>query len=120
MFGTTEKTTKRMILYSVAQRDKDMLLAIIQNHAEHGSRIFSNEWTAYTKLNKAGYDHFTILNKYWFKKEYKGGQFVFLSSAIIFQLQFFSKVFLGLITSPYFRIIPPGIPLTLSSIFNAI
>ena len=44
-----------MVKARIRMIEEDTLLPIIQKHVENGSRIYSDGWAAYTKLNKAGY-----------------------------------------------------------------
>ena len=45
-----------------------MLVDLIQKHIEKGSSIFSDGWSAYYNLNDRGYDRFTVLHKFSFRK----------------------------------------------------
>ena len=71
VFGIVERSTDRLIMYPVAERTEDLLISLIEKHVEKGSTIFSDGWSAYCNLNELGYDHFTVLHKYAFKKVYK-------------------------------------------------
>lgn len=65
-----ERDTNTLVMYPVSDRSEDTLLPIIERHVEKGSTIYSDGWSAYCHLNDAGYDHFTVLHKYSFKKTY--------------------------------------------------
>ena len=67
----TERTSKRVIMYPVDKRNEETLMPIIERHVAVGSKIFTDGWAAYKSLNERGYEHFTVLHKYQFKKEYK-------------------------------------------------
>ena len=73
IFGLLERreTKGRLILYPVERRDAATLIPIILKHVEQGSTIYSDAWGAYNDLNDLGFRHFTVVNKYHFKKEYK-------------------------------------------------
>lgn len=70
IFGMIERSTNTIILYPVSDRTKETLIPLIQCHVSSGSTIFSDGWSAYCDLNSLGYDHFTVLHKYNFKKVY--------------------------------------------------
>lgn len=70
IFGMIERSTDKFILYPVENRSEELLTSIIEKHIEKGSTIFSDGWSAYYNLNKKGYDHFTVLHKFNFKKVY--------------------------------------------------
>ncbi|XP_061187524.1 uncharacterized protein LOC133195646 [Saccostrea echinata] len=70
IFGMVERDSNTLVMYPVSDRTEDTLLPIIERHVEKGSTIYSDGWSAYCKLNDAGYDHFTVLHKYSFKKTY--------------------------------------------------
>ena len=70
IFGMVERKYNQIILYPVSGRTKEPLIPLIQRHVAPGSTIYSNGWTAYCQLNSLGYDHFTVLHKYTFKKIY--------------------------------------------------
>ena len=70
IFGMVERQSNTVILYPVCNRTKETLLPLIQRHVSPGSTIFSDGWSAYCDLNSLGFDHFTVLHKYSFKKMY--------------------------------------------------
>ncbi|XP_055999056.1 uncharacterized protein LOC130047694 [Ostrea edulis] len=65
-----ERETNALIMYPVSDRTEDTLIPVIERHVEKGSTIYSDGWSAYCKLNDHGYNHFTVLHKYSFKKTY--------------------------------------------------
>lgn len=65
-----ERETNTIILYPVADRKEETLLPIIQRHCLPGSSIYSDGWSAYCPLNDMGYEHFTVIHKYAFRKTY--------------------------------------------------
>ena len=71
IFGLVDRTTNTVVVYPVSDRTEATLLPIIQRHVLPGSTIYSDGWSAYYNLNDAGYNHFTVLHKYAFKKEYR-------------------------------------------------
>lgn len=70
VFGMVERATNTLILYPVADRTADTLIPLIERHVEKGSAIYSDGWSAYCDLNKFGYNHFSVVHKYAFKKVY--------------------------------------------------
>ncbi|XP_071508987.1 uncharacterized protein [Diadema antillarum] len=71
IFGMVERSTNRLIIYPVDRRDEATLTALIERHVEPGSRIYSDGWSAYSSLNDRGYEHFTVVHKYAFQKQYR-------------------------------------------------
>ena len=65
-----ERESNTIILYPVSDRTAETLITIIERHVQPGSTIYSDGWSAYCNLNNLGYDHFTVLHKYSFKKIY--------------------------------------------------
>lgn len=65
-----ERDSNTLLIYPVSDRSEDTLIPIIKNHVEAGSTIYSDGWSAYCGLNELGYNHFTVLHKYSFKKVY--------------------------------------------------
>lgn len=63
-----ERESNPLLIYHVSDRTKETLLPIVERHIAKGATIYSDGWSAYCKLNAAGYDHFTVLHKYLFKK----------------------------------------------------
>ena len=70
IFGMVERQSNTVILYPVGDRTKDTLIPLIKRHVAPGSTIYSDGWSAYCDLNSIGYQHFTVLHKYSFKKVY--------------------------------------------------
>nr|XP_011443777.2 uncharacterized protein LOC105339761 [Crassostrea gigas] len=70
IFGMVEHDSNTLIIYPVCDRTEETLLPIIERHVEKGSTIYSDGWSAYCKLNESGYEHFTVIHKYSFKKTY--------------------------------------------------
>jgi len=48
--GIVDRSSKRIILYPVECRPEEVLLSLINKHVEKGSRIFTDGWAAYGKL----------------------------------------------------------------------
>lgn len=71
IFGIVERASNKLILYPVDKRDAQTLIPIIQRHVAVGSRIFSDSWAAYMRLNELGYEHFTVCHKTTFKQTYQ-------------------------------------------------
>lgn len=65
-----ERDTNTRLIYPVSDRTEETLLPIIERHVEKDATIYSDGWSAYCKLNEAGYEHFTVIHKYSFKKTY--------------------------------------------------
>jgi transposase-like protein len=65
-----EWETNTVLLYPVSDRSEETLIPIIQRHVEPGATIYSDGWSSYCSLNELGYNHFTVLHKYSFKKVY--------------------------------------------------
>ena len=68
IFGLVERKINQVILYAVADRREVTLVPVIQRHVDVGSTIYSERWSAYCNLNDLGYQHFTVIQKYAFKK----------------------------------------------------
>lgn len=54
-----ERESNHLLIYHVSDRTKETLLPIVERHIAKGATIYSDGWSAYCKLNEAGYDHFT-------------------------------------------------------------
>lgn len=65
-----ERDSNGLLIYPVSYRTEETLLPIIERHVEKGATIYSDGWLAYCKFNEAGYEHFTVIHKYYFKKTY--------------------------------------------------
>ena len=59
------------MIYPVDNRDANTLIPLIKKHVKLGTKIFSDNWAAYFKLNDLGYPHFTVTHKTTFKQTYK-------------------------------------------------
>ena len=70
IFGLIDRDSQTLLLYPVDRRDRQTLIPLIEKHVAKGSRIYYDGWAAYNGLNALGYDHFTVLHKYAFTKEY--------------------------------------------------
>ena len=68
--GLIERSSDRIILYTVDNRDAATLTRIIQRHIEPGSNVYTDGWSAYDSINHLGFKHFTVVNKYTFKQKY--------------------------------------------------
>lgn len=68
--GIVERSSKRIILYPVECRPEEVLIRLIDTHVEKGSRIYTDGWAAYGKLNEHGYQHFTVIHSYQFTRKY--------------------------------------------------
>ena len=71
VFGMMERATGKSILYPVKDRTSETLIPLIQKHCEIGSRIFSDGWESYNRLNQLGYQHFTVIHSYQFRRIYE-------------------------------------------------
>jgi transposase-like protein len=71
VFGIVERQSNEIIIYSVEDRSQATLLPIIQRHVQLGSTIYSDGWSAYCDLNEVDYNHFSVIHKRAFKKQYK-------------------------------------------------
>ena len=71
IFGIVERSSNKIILYPVDNRKSETLIPLIQRHVFPGSRIYSDSWAAYMKLNEVGYEHFTVVHKTTFKQKYQ-------------------------------------------------
>lgn len=65
-----ERDSNTLLIYPVSDRSEDTLIPIIERHVEAGFTIYSDGWSVYCGLNELGYNHFTVLHKYSFKKVY--------------------------------------------------
>ena len=74
-----ERKSNLLVMYPVNNRNADTLIPLIEKHVELGTRIFSDNWAAYFKLNEIGYPHFTVTHKTTFKQVYRNvdtGEFI--------------------------------------------
>ena len=71
IFVIVERRSNTLVMYPVDSRDADTLISLIKKHVEPGTRIFSDNWAAYFKLNDLGHPHFTVTHKTTFKQAYK-------------------------------------------------
>ncbi|MEW8548562.1 MAG: IS1595 family transposase [Candidatus Thiodiazotropha sp.] len=71
IFGIIERKSNLIILYPVDNRNANTLIPLIQKHVSPGTRIYSDNWAAYLKLNDLGYEHFTVTHKTTFKQVYR-------------------------------------------------
>lgn len=71
VFGMVERSTNTIIMYPVCDRKEETLLTVIKRHIKPGSRIYSDGWASYCHLNDHGYEHFTVIHKYSFRKKYR-------------------------------------------------
>ena len=71
IFGIIERKSNLLVMYPVNNRNADTLIPLIEKHVEPGTRIFSDNWAAYFKLNEIGYPHFTVTHKTTFKQVYR-------------------------------------------------
>ena len=70
--GLVERGSGRMILYPVENRDEATILKIVRRHVLPGSRIFTDGWGSYRKVNDLGcYEHFTVIHKRQYLKLYR-------------------------------------------------
>lgn len=58
-----ERESNTLIIYPVCDRTEETMLPIIERHVEKGATIYSNGWSAYCKLNEAGYEQCTVIPK---------------------------------------------------------
>lgn len=65
-----ERQQRSSYLSSVWPYRRNPILPIIERHVEKGATIYSDGWLAYCKFNEAGYEHFTVIHKYYSKKTY--------------------------------------------------
>ena len=66
-----ERSSNRIILYSVDNRNAVTLATIIQRHVESGSNIYSDGLSGYNDLNILDVGHFnTVVHKYCYKQRY--------------------------------------------------
>jgi len=68
--GIMERSSNRIILYPVDCRPEEVLVCLIDIHVEKGSRLFTDGWAAYGKLNECGYEHFTVIHSCQFTRKY--------------------------------------------------
>ena len=72
--GLVERSSNRIILYPVDNRNVETMRLIITTHIKPGSRILTDGWAAYNWLNNAGYKHFNVIHKHTFTQQYKNTQ----------------------------------------------
>ena len=68
--GLVERSSNRIILYPVDNRNAMTLTTIIKRHVEPGSNVYSDGWAGYNDLNMLGFRHFTVVHKYCYKQQY--------------------------------------------------
>ena len=71
IFGIVERRSNMLILYPIDNRNAETLIPIIQKYVQPGTRIYSDNWAAYFRLNGIDYPHFTVIHKTSFKQFYK-------------------------------------------------
>ena len=72
IFGIVERRSNMLFLYPIDNRNAEtLIIPIIQKHVPPGTRIYSDNWAAYFRLNGIGYPHFTVTHKTSFKQFYK-------------------------------------------------
>jgi transposase-like protein len=60
VFGITEETTKRCVLWPVKKRNRTTLTNIICDHVVENSTVKSDDWAAYRNLDEAGFNHLVV------------------------------------------------------------
>ena len=58
-------------MFPVDDRSAETLIPIIEKYVKPGTRILSDGWAAYEKLNLHGYEHFSVCHKTAFEATYK-------------------------------------------------
>jgi transposase len=59
IFGMVNDKNEARLFY-VARRNAATLVPLIKRHVAHGATICSDEWGAYTSLQRIGYQHDTV------------------------------------------------------------
>ena len=60
MFGGIEEDSRNSFIIAVDRRNEDTLLPLIKFWIKPGTKIVSDCWKAYTKLEENGYEHETV------------------------------------------------------------
>jgi len=66
--------SKKIILYPIDYRPEEVLVRLIDKHVKKSSRIFTDGWAAYGKLNECGYEQFIVIHSYQFTRKYVNKQ----------------------------------------------
>ena len=61
MVGLVERKTNKILLYAVHKRDASTLEGIIERNVKIGSRIHTELWSAYWKLNEIGKNNIALM-----------------------------------------------------------
>jgi IS1 family transposase len=60
VFGMVEEVTNRTVLWMVDKRNASTLIPLIKSHIRPGATIKSDEWAAYSSLEKQDFIHLTV------------------------------------------------------------
>ena len=63
LIKTVRENKHELRMFVVQRRDADTLIPLIKRHCVTKSDIHSDEWRAYNKLNKHGYQHYKVNHK---------------------------------------------------------
>jgi transposase-like protein len=69
--GLVERNTNRLLLFPVVDRSADTLENIVTKHVAPGSRVFTDGWVGYKRLNELGFQHFSVLHRDTFRQTYE-------------------------------------------------
>ena len=72
VFGGVCRETKECFLYTVEDRSKETLLALIKEKIEPGTTIHSDCWKSYNCLDDEGYHHLSVNHSITFKNSANG------------------------------------------------
>ena len=61
MIGLVERKTNKILLYAVHKRDASTLQGIIERNVKIGSRIHTELWSAYGKVNEIGKNNIALM-----------------------------------------------------------
>ncbi|PSN50490.1 hypothetical protein C0J52_10727 [Blattella germanica] len=63
VLGIYDTSVRRGVVLFVCKRDRQTLVPLIRDYVLPGSRIYTDGWSAYTGLDRAGYTHMVVNHK---------------------------------------------------------
>ena len=62
IFGMVQRETRKTYFTPVQDRTEDTLVSILKARVKPGSMIYHDDWSAYRKLHKQGYEHDVVVH----------------------------------------------------------
>lgn len=69
--GLVERSSDRLILYPVENRNEEAMRHIILKHVARGAVVHTDGWASYNWMNDHGYNHFNVIHKEKFLQRYQ-------------------------------------------------